>query len=746
MRALFLLPPASDRDFQRAVLGSYHLFTDHSLVLVDRMNELIATHEMISRPTPAEVGWIMDHVWLSPDFYRECGRRLDAAVRRGRRDTRVIAARRLVDLGMDMAAGLRARLNQVPRDDERSSSLLESMAIVNRLSSIIDVAYPCPSRPWVDPERGFSGVSIGESVAAADDIWAAAEPVVPPRFLDSIVASAPDVIFFQGMIPGMLPRSIAMALKLRPLLPGIPFIAWHTYRDLFSSFASVREEAVSDGALFEIFDAVSVYPDLEDKTFCDVMNRLAAGRSLEGIQNLAVQRCGSVEFRAPDPGTLSRYLDQIRLGITNPVAHATQTAHPNPWHERRLTIHKITPVKQVCYWDRCHFCATSSQSFVKMDPHVGSRGVEAARELIRLRDEGASLSLVGHDVVPPSVLRQIVECLEREAVPPRWFFEGKADSVFSPDFILSLRAAGCCGVIMGLECASDRVHAAIDKHVPGIDLREIERMLTGFDEAGMAVHVNTIYNLPGTTATDFEQYREWLRANFHRRRLFTFNTNEFQLLPGSRMARTPAQYGLRLRDVTGSGRLFDRLPFDYISDASRLRLDPRKIWRCVFGASRYRGMDMAAVQMMYAELSASLFLDAVRERNLFKDIAGKLYRLHQIGSAQVAIRDGVESVAVSSRRRGEAGGADLESKDPQSSPVTRVLIIDTKRNGTWSRLPHEIWRVIEASSTEGLTVDQAAAKITGSGACLESLHEIVADLVADELLTPSWRRRRTGQE
>jgi hypothetical protein len=739
MRILFLATSGPCGMFQDAVLGVYHAVEEHSLVLVDRMAAVRAAHRVESRPSPAEIAGLLDRLWLSPDLYRECGKRLDAALRGGRGDLGVVAARRLVDLAVDGAARLRQHLRRGPEAGARTASLMAAMELLQPLTSVIAAAHPTPSGPFADPRSGLPAVSAAESVARADELWAAMEPLLPPGFLASVAASEPDVIFFPGS-PATLPRSIAMALKLRPRLRRTPLLAWHGHMDLFSSLAQVQQVAFSSAALFEVFDAASVHPDIEDKTFCDVVERLAAGRSLAGVENLALRHRGAVRFRRPSPGSIRRYLDEIRLGPTSPVPRSTVS----PWHARQTVVPRVAPVKQACYWNRCRFCATASHGFVKKDPHVARRGRAAAEYLLRLRDDGVALTFVGYDVVPPPVLASMVARLGAEAAPPRWVFEGKLDPILSTRFVRSLRAAGCGGAIFGLECASDRLHALVDKHAAGIDLRAIGRIIGRFDEAGMAVHVNTIHDLPTTTPAEFEAHCGWLRDTFDRRRLFSFNANPFVLMCGSRMARAPRRYGLRRLDVAGSDRLCNQLPS--ARDPRQPRFDAGEVWRGVFGASRYRGRSLAEWQSLYCEVSASLFLDALGGRNLCKELAAELGALRDIGGARVSLPTTVEVVTVpwpaaAPRAAGpRVIGRVLERLRQAPAPAT--LLVDRRGTGAWSQVPPSAWMVIEECAREQLTVDQAMAGIAGGGPSADgrrhALRRVIADLVADQLLVAAW--------
>jgi hypothetical protein len=740
MRILFLSPGGPRGAFQDAVLGVYHAVEEHALVLAERLAEVRGAHQVELRPSPAEIGWLLDHVWLSPDLYRECGKRLDAALRGGRRDLLSLAARRLVDRAVDAAARLRQHLRRGPAAGARTASLMAAMELLQPLAFVIEAAYPTPSEPFAEPRSGIPAVSAAESVARADEVWATMEPFLPPGFLASVAASAPDAVFFPG-IPASLPRAIAVALKLRPRLRRTPLLAWHGHLDLFFSLAQVRKAAFASGALFDVFDAASVYPDIEDKTFCDVVERLAGGRTLAGVENLARRHDGAVRFRRPSPDSIRRYLDEVRLGPSSPVPRSAVS----PWHARQTVVPRIAPVKQVCYWNRCRFCATASHSAVARDRHVARRGLATADYLIRLRDDGVALTFVGHDVVPPIVLQQIVERLGAEAAPPRWIFEGKVDPIFSAAFVRSLRAAGCGGAIFGLECASDRLHALVDKHAAGIDLRAIERIIGRFDELGMAVHVNTIYDLPTTTTAEFGAYCGWLRKTFDRHRLFSFNANPFVLLPGSKMARAPRRYGLRRQDVEGADRLCNKLPS--ARAPGQPRFDVGEVWREVYGATRYRGRHLAEWQSLYCEVSASLFLDALRGRSGCKDLAAELGILRDIGAARVSLPTTV-AVVPGCRPAAKAprpGGPRLVGRGPAGLPRTPApptLLVDTQGTGAWSRVPPPVWTIVEQSARERRTVDEAIAGLVGGGPPADrrrqTLRALIADLVADRLLTAAW--------
>jgi hypothetical protein len=261
----------------------------------------------------------------------------------------------------------------------------------------------------------------------------------------------------------------------------------------------------------------------------------------------------------------------------------------------------------------------------------------------------------------------------------------------------------------------------------------------------MAVHVNTIYDLPTTTTAEFEAYRGWLRDTFDRHRLFSFNANPFVLMCGSAMARAPGRYGLRRLKVEGPDRLCNKLP---TARAPREpRFDAGEVWRGVFGASRYRGTKLADWQALYCEVSASLFLDALEGRSLCKGLTAELRGLRDIGAAIVSLPTTVEAVSLprpASAAPSPAGprglGRVLESL--RRGPEPPMLLVDTRGTGAWSQVPPSVWTVIEQSARGQETVDRAMAGLVGGGPSADrrrqAVRGVIADLVADRLLVASW--------
>jgi hypothetical protein len=82
---------------------------------------------------------------------------------------------------------------------------------------------------------------------------------------------------------------------------------------------------------------------------------------------------------------------------------------------------------------------------------------------------------------------------------------------FTRDLCLLLRASGCIAISGGLEVASDRLLALINK---GITVAQVARVCKHFSEAGIMVHAYLMYGFPTQTEQETIDSLEMVRQLF----------------------------------------------------------------------------------------------------------------------------------------------------------------------------------------------------------------------------------------
>lgn len=115
------------------------------------------------------------------------------------------------------------------------------------------------------------------------------------------------------------------------------------------------------------------------------------------------------------------------------------------------------------------------------------------------------------EAAPPSLMRALaVEILKRRLIVS-WWTNIRFEKSFTRDLCCLLKASGCIGVSGGLEVASDRLLALIQK---GVQVDQVARVMMNFNQAGILVHAYLMYGFPTQNEQETIDSLEMVRQLF----------------------------------------------------------------------------------------------------------------------------------------------------------------------------------------------------------------------------------------
>jgi hypothetical protein len=199
-----------------------------------------------------------------------------------------------------------------------------------------------------------------------------------------------------------------------------------------------------------------------------------------------------------------------------------------------------------CYWKRCAFCDVNLDYIARFEPARTGALVDAMEEVVA--QTGVSGFHLVDEAAPPRALRDLaLAVLARGHV---WSFWGniRFERAFTPDLCRLLAAAGLIAVTGGLEVASDRVLALMDK---GITVEQAARAAAAFRQAGVMVHAYLMYGFPTETAQETVDAAEVVRQLFAAGALSSAFWHRFVLTRHSRVFTDPGRYGVHFTVPTG---------------------------------------------------------------------------------------------------------------------------------------------------------------------------------------------------
>ncbi|HMX11873.1 MAG TPA: radical SAM protein, partial [Burkholderiaceae bacterium] len=352
-------------------------------------------------------------------------------------------------------------------------------------------------REAVDPR--FEFVRYAESLAMSQPTF---EPLAqalaaPPTLVDDLLRALtlealarhrPSVVLLSVPFPGSVYAAFRIAQAIKAQDPAIVTV-------LGGGFVNTELRELAEPRVFDFFDYVTL--DAGERPLLALLEHLRGERGPSRLVrtfrreadgsvryvNLAEPDIAFAEVGTPtwDGLPLDRYLSL--LDLLNPMHRL--------WSDGRWN--KLT-VAQGCYWKKCSFCDTSL-------PYIARYEAAAAKILVDRID--AAIAETGQtgfhfvdEAAPPKALRALADELLRRGRTISWWTNIRFEKSFTPELCRHLAASGCIAVSGGLEVASDRLLALMQK---GVSVAQVARVTHAFGEAGILVHAYLMYGFPTQT-------------------------------------------------------------------------------------------------------------------------------------------------------------------------------------------------------------------------------------------------------
>jgi hypothetical protein len=223
---------------------------------------------------------------------------------------------------------------------------------------------------------------------------------------------------------------------------------------------------------------------------------------------------------------IDKYLSVIE--VANPMHRL--------WSDGRWN--KLT-VAHGCYWKKCSFCDITLDYIGRYDTAPAALLVDRIEELVR--ETGQTGFHFVDEAAPPLVLRELALELLRRGTAITWWANIRFEKTFSPDLCRLLAASGCIAVSGGLEVASDRLLAKMEK---GVTIAQVAKVTHSFTQAGIMVHSYLMYGFPTQTAQETIDSLEVVRQLFEQGVVHSGYWHRFAMTVHSPVGKDPARYGV----------------------------------------------------------------------------------------------------------------------------------------------------------------------------------------------------------
>ena len=391
----------------------------------------------------------------------------------------------------------------------------------------------------VDENFGFSRYAerLGRSANSFEELYSALQAI--PSYIDQITLSIldekmqlqkPDLVLISVPFPGNLYSAFRCAQFIKSNFPKVKIV-------MGGGFPNTELRSVSDKRVFEFIDYITLddgeVPIEELIRNFDNPTYNTYKRTFILENNEVVYRNDSVQKDYPQSkvGTpdysdllLDNYISVIE--IVNPMHRM--------WSDGRWN--KLT-MAHGCYWGKCTFCDISLDYIKLYEPVAANLLCDRVAELIA--QTGQTGFHFVDEAAPPALMRSFALEIIRRNITITWWTNIRFEKSFSQDLCLLLKESGCIAVSGGLEVASDRLLALIDK---GVTVQQVAKVTRNFTEAGIMVHSYLMYGYPTQTIQETIDSLEMVRQMFEAGVLQSGFWHQFALTAHSPVGMFPERF------------------------------------------------------------------------------------------------------------------------------------------------------------------------------------------------------------
>jgi hypothetical protein len=414
------------------------------------------------------------------------------------------------------------------------------------LEDLSDIIVEC-----VDENFGFSRYAerLGRSANSFDELYAYLND--KPTYFDEILFQLlqqkltdhpSKLVAISVPFPGNLYSSFRCAQWIKKHHPEVKIA-------MGGGFPNTELRSLSDTRVFEFFDFIAL--DDGESTLNNILQYIDNKKDIQELKRTFtlidesvnyINHPNTKDFKAAEAGTpdysdlwLDRYISVIE--IANPMHKL--------WSDGRWN--KLT-MAHGCYWGKCTFCDISLD-YIKVYEPIAAKLLCDRMEAIIAQTGETGFHFVD-EAAPPALMRALALEIIRRKLIVTWWTNIRFEKSFTEDLCILLKASGCIAVSGGLEVASDRLLALIDK---GVTVAQVAKVNRNFTDAGIMVHAYLMYGFPSQTVQETVDSLEMVRQMFEYGVLQSGFWHQFAMTAHSPVGLEPAKFGVKkLSDEIGS--------------------------------------------------------------------------------------------------------------------------------------------------------------------------------------------------
>jgi radical SAM superfamily enzyme YgiQ (UPF0313 family) len=406
-------------------------------------------------------------------------------------------------------------------------------------------------RDGIDPRFELSRYAekLAESAASFDPLAAALDgpATLVDELTDAIGAELaarhrPDLVGISAPFPGNVYGAFRLARAIRRTRPAARLV-------LGGGYVNTELRELREPRVFDTFDYLTL--DDGERPLLSLLRHLGAGGAPGGLLHRTfVREDGRVVLKT-DPA--ARDLPPAETGTPTYAGlpldrYVSLFEMLNPMHRlwsdgrwNRLTL------AHGCYWKKCTFCDVSL-------PYIGQYEAASAdlivdRIIALVEETGETGFHFVDEAAPPAMLRALSQRLIERGVRVTWWGNIRFEKTFTPALCDLMARAGCIAITGGLEVASNRLLALMQK---GVTVEQVARVTRAFTDAGVMVHAYLMYGFPTETEQETIDALERVRQLFDAGCIQSAFWHRFAATVHSPIGMSPRKYGIRVLRAPGA--------------------------------------------------------------------------------------------------------------------------------------------------------------------------------------------------
>ena len=398
----------------------------------------------------------------------------------------------------------------------------------------------------VDEHFGFSRYAekLGESANSFDALHKSLQE--ESSYIDEITLKIlddrlkeiqPKLVCISVPFPGNLYSAFKCAQFIKKQYPEIKI-------SMGGGFPNTELRSLTDVRVFNFFDYITL-DDGElpiEILLSNILNPSSKNPDYNNFKRTFLLENGEVVY---NNSSVRNSYKQAELGtpdysdlLLDNYISVIEIANPmhSLWSDGRWN--KLT-LAHGCYWGKCTFCDVTLDYIKTYEPVAANLLVDRIEQIIEQTGDNGFHFV--DEAAPPALMREVALEILKRKLSVTWWTNIRFEKSFTRDLCLLLKASGCIAVSGGLEVASDRLLALIDK---GVTVEQVAQVTNNFTEAGIMVHAYLMYGFPTQTVRETIDSLEMVRQLFELGTIQSGFWHQFSLTAHSPIGQNPSDYGV----------------------------------------------------------------------------------------------------------------------------------------------------------------------------------------------------------